>query len=485
MTITRILVAFLFFFMPAFAAHAATLSATPSQTTLSPGSSFSVRIAVNAGGQAINNAEGVLEFPANLLSVSSVSKGGSIFTIWVEEPAYSNAAGTVSFNGGLPNPGYSGSSGTVLTVTFTAKQAGNATIAFDGAAVRANDGSGTDVLTSATGAALTISSPPSAEPAASAPAPASAPPAGATEQAPAAAGLGPIAISSASHPSQAAWYPHPDAFLSWLLPRDVAAVQLIVSEDENAPPSVTYEPPIARKEVADLGDGTWYFRMRAKASGAWGEVSTFRLNVDATQPAFAEHSFAYDETARKLVVSASAADASSGIAGYEILIDDDEPVKLGAEAFAEGSYALAVRSKGDHKVTLRAIDQAGNVADVSGAFTVPATALDAPVMDVGSYTLSLAGLVWILLAVALAALGVASYAALRPGRAVPMRPGIEKDIHRSFSLYRSELVKNLKLLERARAKRALTSEETKLHKSMVQNLEDLERFITDLLRKLE
>src|SRR3989344_843354 len=96
---------------------------SPSSGQVSVGQSFSVVLRVNTGGTAVNAAEGSVIFDQAKLSVTSVSKSGSVFTIWAEEPKFSNAEGTIEFAGGVPNPGYSGSNGLVLTINFRTKTA--------------------------------------------------------------------------------------------------------------------------------------------------------------------------------------------------------------------------------------------------------------------------------------------------------------------------------------------------------------------------
>ncbi len=81
------------------------------------------------------------------MSVKSISTGGSIFSLWVEQPSFSNKDGIISFNGGVPNPGYKGASGKILTVVFQAKSVGTANLGFNSSAIRENDGLGTDVFT--------------------------------------------------------------------------------------------------------------------------------------------------------------------------------------------------------------------------------------------------------------------------------------------------------------------------------------------------
>jgi hypothetical protein len=149
------LIFFFLFFYLASSAQAATMYFSPSSKTVNVGDIVKISVGVNTAGEAINNAEANISFPTEMLDVASINKG-SVFSLWVEEPSFSNGAGTVSFNGGVPTPGYNGSGGTMLSITFRAKKAGTASIYFASGAVRANDGIGTDVLTGMGQAVLTL-----------------------------------------------------------------------------------------------------------------------------------------------------------------------------------------------------------------------------------------------------------------------------------------------------------------------------------------
>ena len=72
-------------------AQAASLFVAPSSGNYNVGSNFSIVVKVNTSGQPINAAEGVIVFNPNELSVVSLSKSGSIFNLWVQEPEFSNA----------------------------------------------------------------------------------------------------------------------------------------------------------------------------------------------------------------------------------------------------------------------------------------------------------------------------------------------------------------------------------------------------------
>ncbi len=125
--------------------NAASIGVYPSTPSVTVGNIVSVKVIVSTESKFINNTEGVLSYPTDLLEPISISKSSSIFNLWVEEPKF-NSGGSVSFNGGLPTPGYNGSSGEVVTVVFKAKKTGTASLIFSDSAIRENDGLGTNVL---------------------------------------------------------------------------------------------------------------------------------------------------------------------------------------------------------------------------------------------------------------------------------------------------------------------------------------------------
>lgn len=136
---------------------AASLSLNASAKNLKVGSTVRVSVYVDAQGQPINSAEGAISFPTDLLQVMSIEKSGSVISFWINEPSFSNTSGRVSFVGGLPNPGYSGSGGKIISINFKAKKSGKASIYYSSGSVRANDGMGTNVLQHSYSTSLQIS----------------------------------------------------------------------------------------------------------------------------------------------------------------------------------------------------------------------------------------------------------------------------------------------------------------------------------------
>jgi len=140
-----------------FFSSAATLFIAPESKDVKVGDTFSVLVNTDSQGVAINAATADIAFDNNLLSVQSISFSNSIFSIWPEEPSYSNTTANIHFSGGLYSPGWSGSVGAILRVTFKAKAIGQAKLAVANASVLANDGIGTNVLTNSLGSSINIS----------------------------------------------------------------------------------------------------------------------------------------------------------------------------------------------------------------------------------------------------------------------------------------------------------------------------------------
>jgi hypothetical protein len=148
-----------------FGASAASIMVSPAAVRVTAGDIVTVEVVVNSSDQAINDAEGMLSFPTGFLKVLSVDTSHSIFPLWIQAPAFSNTDGTLAFAGGVPSPGFMGTRGSVMKVTFQAKKAGTATLSFSNVSVLANDGLGTDVTRAVSGATFQIVSAPAPTPA--------------------------------------------------------------------------------------------------------------------------------------------------------------------------------------------------------------------------------------------------------------------------------------------------------------------------------
>lgn len=347
-------------------ADAASLRLTPSTGVYQAGATFSAQVQVVTGGDPVNAAEGTLKFNSNELSVISVSRNSSIFNLWVEEPTFSNSAGTISFSGGVPS-GYSGSVGNVLTVTFRAKNAGSPRVSFTNGSVLANDGRGTNILTAMNGGSYTIQA------ASAAPEPERIveyiPPAN-TPSAP--------NISSETHPDSAGWYSSDTAVLTWNVPSGITGARTLLDESASTIPTKVYGNAISTITLEDLPEGVSYFHLQLRNADGWGRVTHYRLAVDTESPT--EFTIApspdNDEASPEQVLQLAAVDATSEVNRYSVKIDAEEPYEYIDES-ASGTLALPPLAPGYHSVIIEAFDEAGNSIISTYSFTI--TAFEKPV----------------------------------------------------------------------------------------------------------
>lgn len=246
--------------------NAASLYFSPSSSFYLIDQSFSVIVYVSSTEQAMNAASGVISFPQDKLEVVSLSKSGSILSLWVQGPTFSNSTGIITFEGIVLNPGFTGSNGKTITANLKVKAAGTAILSFFSGSVLANDGKGTNILTSLGNATFGLggATPPTV----------SEPIIPGTPQAP--------QIISSTHPDSEKWYSNNDPKFTWEVSEDVTGVKLLVSSKPVDTPTIFYSEPISEKQLEDLADGVWYFHVQLQNKFGWGEISHFRFQIDTT-----------------------------------------------------------------------------------------------------------------------------------------------------------------------------------------------------------
>lgn len=329
---------------------------------------ISVTTYINTAGSAVNSAEGTISFPNDMLSVESVSMSGSVFSIWVEQPSFSNAAGLVSFNGGAPNPGFNGSRGAVVRVTFRAKQKGTASIGFNTANVYANDGLGTDVTSSRKGVSLSIGEQeqqvtptPTAEPISNTNVP------------------GAPSVISSDMPDSEKWYAKNQAVFSWNVGPSITSTQLLLGIFPSSVPTVIYTPPIGNKEITGLADGVSYLHVRFANANGWGETAHRKIKIDTTSPT--ELSVSSRVTEDDYVeLSLQAKDKTSGVHSYKVSLNGNllgETNASGTDAVTR--FVIPALPSGQQELVVRVYDKAGNFID-------KAVVVDAPSLGVPRIT---------------------------------------------------------------------------------------------------
>jgi len=137
-------------------AKAAVLYLEPAEEEYHREDVFIVEVRLDSEEEYINTTKVNLTFSKEVLEVRDFSQGNSILTLWLEEPSFSNQAGTISFIGGIPG-GYLGEDGSLGKIIFKAKKEGKGEIQFqEDSQVLLNDGFGTEAELKKQGAALNI-----------------------------------------------------------------------------------------------------------------------------------------------------------------------------------------------------------------------------------------------------------------------------------------------------------------------------------------
>lgn len=109
------------------------------------GQIFDVTIFLNTENQTINAVRSTIRFPVGALEALEIKKQNSVLRLWPHEPLVSKSLGIISFSGGLPHPGFTGT-GELLTLRMQATAVATATLEFaHTTSVFLHDGLGTEV----------------------------------------------------------------------------------------------------------------------------------------------------------------------------------------------------------------------------------------------------------------------------------------------------------------------------------------------------
>lgn len=348
--------------LPVFA-EAATLSLSPSTGVYTSGQNFNARVLVNTNGAGINAADGTITFDPAQLSVVGIQKG-SIFNLWTADPSFSNTAGTISFSGGNPT-GYSGSNGTILTITFRSKGSGSTRVQFTKGSVLAADGRGTNVLTSMNGGNYTISA-----------ADVTPEPEVIEYVAPANTPAAPV-VSSNTHPDPSTYHQNSTVHLTWNLPSGVTGVRTLLDGNSGSIPTKVYDSPISEITIEDLDEGVQYFHIQFRNDEGWGRVAHYRLGVDTEAPSKFLISLpeGADLSNPEQTLLFEIEDETSEVRRFVIELDGGEAFEYIDET-SSSSMTLPPLDPGRHSVILEAFDEAGN--SLISTFSFSILAFDKP-----------------------------------------------------------------------------------------------------------
>ncbi|MEK7638669.1 MAG: cohesin domain-containing protein [Patescibacteria group bacterium] len=372
------LVVGLFFFAFHTSVFAADLSLTPSTGTYAAGQTFTTVVKVAPNGDNVNAVESTLKFDPKALSVVSVSKDGSVFSLWTTEPTFSNANGTVSFGGGSPTP-FSNTSN-ILTITFRTVAQGAGSVTFSNASVLAADGRGTDVYKNSTGGNYTITG-------AATPTPTPTPPPSSVTPTPNTDEDEAIIFGDPPRPPEVGsqtfldpdvWYNKTEGVFTWTLPFDITAVAVeIASDSDNKPEEnedAVLDPPVEEFAVSSelLKEGVQYVSVNFQNQVGWGAVTNRKLQIDTQPPQPFAISVRAGTTPNSFpLIVFEAKDLTSGIEYYDMTVANKEPIHITPDEARLG-YLLKELEDGTYTVKVVATDKAGNVREGSTAVLITA-----------------------------------------------------------------------------------------------------------------
>lgn len=360
----------LLFFVSTNTLFAATLNLSPAAGTYNQNANFSVGIYVSSPDQAMNAASATIKFPTDKLQVVSISKTGSIIDFWAREPEFSNATGEIKLEGVVLTPGYQGSAGKILTINFRGKNTGNAPVSIFSSSVLANDGVGTNILTTVSGAAFVIKEAEVKEP-----------------ETIKLEDLKPVEeeivsdevcepdsiITSATHPG-VVWRRENTAAFSWDIDKDTLASKIAFDKNPNTEPTTINSPAIVEKRYENLEDGIWYFHLALQNNTGWNKTEHFKIKIDHTPPTITATEIPRaDKTDPKPIIDLQINDMISCVKNFEFSINEEV---LDYEKLPSGNLRLESIEPGEHELVVTAYDRAGNKNEVFLPITI--TALEVP-----------------------------------------------------------------------------------------------------------
>ena len=324
-------------------AAGASLMFSPLSESFTVGDNIQVEVRVDTDGTPVNAVQATVYFPADNLEALNISKNNAVFSLWPVEPVFDNLNGMIYFVGGLPHPGFSNGEN-IITIEFKVKKEGSVKLTFDKAEVLADDGEGTNILIYLQSAKYALS-----------------------EEAillQEESGVVSPQIFSPTHPKEIEWYNNNSPRFQWNLSPKVVGVSFILDQLAQTIPDAISEGLVQSRDYENIASGVWYFHLRLQDENGWkNEPAHYKIRVDDVppQPFKVTVDNQGDSTNPKPNLYFETNDNISGISYYKLQIDQKSFVKL---LLAQvNPFTLLFDSPGQHKIVVRAVDQAGNSAE--------------------------------------------------------------------------------------------------------------------------
>ncbi|MCK4592559.1 hypothetical protein KAT63_03945 [Candidatus Parcubacteria bacterium] len=172
-------------------------------------------------------------------------------------------------------------------------------------------------------------------------------------------------ISSPTNPNQNDWYSNQSAIFSWKNSTEIIGASVEFNNNPTTTPDFISEGVFYSKSYEYIGSGIWYFHLRTQNKSGWSSVSHFKIQIDRKVP----DNFNIkvdnegDPTSPKPLLYFEAEDDLSGISHYRIKIDNKETSLVVPGEI--NPFVMPLQSFGSHKITILAVDKAGNKKEAS------------------------------------------------------------------------------------------------------------------------
>jgi hypothetical protein len=239
-------------------------------------------------------------------------------------------------------------SGLITTLTFRAVSTGQTNVIIsDQSKVLANDGIGTQVQTTFDRGTYTILP---------------VPPQGVT-------------VFSETHPFQDTWYNNRNPVIAWNNDSGNTNFSFVLDNKPFTVPDNVSDATDTATSYQNLGDGIWYFHIKAEKNGIWGATTHFMLRIDGTSPAAFTPTveMVTSESSTRAFISFFTTDELSGLDHYEVGVLNGNASPSDSPLFvqADSPYQISLPVSGSTRVTVRAFDRAGNTIDESITLSTP------------------------------------------------------------------------------------------------------------------
>ena len=317
----------------------ANLFLSPRTATVLQGSTIQIPVFIDTKERSINTINLNITFDPTKMIIVNPSSSNSIIGIWIDPPTYSNTNGTMSLAGVIPQ-GIVTNSGLITTLTFRAISTGQANVVIsDQSKVLANDGIGTEVQTTFDRGTYTILP---------------IPPQG-------------VRVFSETHPFEDTWYNNKNPVIAWDKDPGDTSFSYVLDNKPFTIPDNTVTATDTVTSFQNLGDGIWYFHIKAQKAGIWGATTNFTIRIDSTPPAAFTPTVdmvTSGDTTRALV-SFFTTDALSGLDHFEVgvLKANASPSDSPLFVQTDSPYQVPLSLLGSTQVIVRAFDRAGNSID--------------------------------------------------------------------------------------------------------------------------